>query len=92
MSAKHSAFDLNNIQLGFNSQTLAIVGVALLAISVVQYMRYARGQIHLPGPTPLPIFGNLLSLDDVSLPLSPSHTSRNQRSRSGRRADLLQVV
>lgn len=66
MSSKLSAFDLNNIQLGFNSQTLAIVGVALLAVSVVQYLRYARGQIHLPGPTPLPIFGNLLQLDDVS--------------------------
>ncbi|BEJ11421.1 hypothetical protein CspHIS471_0108430 [Cutaneotrichosporon sp. HIS471] len=64
MTSKLSSFDLNNIQLGLNSQTFAIVGVALLAISVVQYLRYARGQIHLPGPTPLPIFGNLLSLDD----------------------------
>lgn len=66
MTAKANAFDLHSIQLGLNSQTLAIVGVALFAISVVQYLRYARGQIHLPGPTPLPIFGNLLSLDDVS--------------------------
>ena len=53
-------------QIGLNATTLSYAGIAVAAILLIQYLQYARGKIRLPGPTPLPIFGNLLSLGEVS--------------------------
>lgn len=42
------------------------VCVALVAILGLSYLNYARGKVHLPGPWPYPVFGNLPQLGAVS--------------------------
>lgn len=45
-----------------------LIAIAFGVILLARYISYARGKVHLPGPLALPIFGNLLSLGEVSLP------------------------
>lgn len=49
----------------FGPSTLT-VALSVGLVCLLHYVRYARGKIHLPGPVPLPIVGNLLSVGEVS--------------------------
>ncbi|EJT52230.1 hypothetical protein A1Q1_06336 [Trichosporon asahii var. asahii CBS 2479] len=40
----------------------AIVAAAVVFVLISEYYRYAKGKLHLPGPMPYPIFGNLPQL------------------------------
>lgn len=51
------SLDLNVYQIG---------AFVVVAIAVLKYMAYAKGKVHLPGPMPYPILGNLPQLGKVS--------------------------
>jgi len=38
----------------------------VVVIAILKYFRYAKGKVHLPGPMPYPILGNLPQLGKVS--------------------------
>lgn len=59
-----SSSHLYQMPIALNAGTVCL---AILAVLIVHHIRYSRGKIHLPGPIPLPIFGNLLSIGEVRM-------------------------
>lgn len=76
-----------------NLQLLA--GGVIVAILVLDYLRYKKGKLHLKGPTPYPIFGNLPQMGKVSGCVDMcARVPQADRSFSlpGRCSDVPQVV
>lgn len=64
-------------QLSFSLPQLA--GLLVVVVLAVKYYQYAKGKVHLPGPLPLPIVGNLTMLGQVSVIATRSSVGEGSR-------------